>query len=181
MTQERFVLLDRDGTINVERNYLSDPDQVELIPGAAQGLAEMARLGLKLLVVTNQSGVGRGLFDLARLDAVHGRLRELLRPEGVELAGIFACTHRPDEGCTCRKPRTGLVEAAARQFGFDPRETFVVGDKPCDIGLGLAVGATTLLVRTGYGAQFATCAQVLPHYVVDDLPAAARVIGTHVR
>jgi D-glycero-D-manno-heptose 1,7-bisphosphate phosphatase len=174
---KRFVLLDRDGTINVERHYLSDPEQVELLPNAARGLAEMARLGLGLAVVTNQSGLGRGYFDAERLEQIHERLRTLLREAaGVELDGIFCCPHLPDEDCRCRKPRAGLIEQAASQFGFLPSEAFVIGDKPCDIDLGRGVSATTILVRTGYGAKHEADAIVQPDHVVDDLHAAARVI-----
>jgi len=174
---KRFVLLDRDGTINVERNYLSDPDQLDLVANAAEGLAELRRMGLGLVVLTNQSGVGRGLFDEARLEQIHDRLRHLLRDRDVELDAIVCCTHRPDEGCHCRKPLPGLVETAAREHGFSPAESFVIGDKPCDIDLGNAVGATTLLVRTGYGARHATDAAVQPNYVVDDLLHASRIIA----
>ena len=174
---KRFALLDRDGTINVERHYLSDPDQIELLPNAAEGLAELRRLGLGLAIVTNQSGVARGLFDEARLEQIHDRLRQLLRASGVELDAIVCCTHHPDEGCPCRKPLPGLVEAVARDRGFSPASAFVIGDKPCDVDLGRAVGATTLLVRTGYGQRHATNAAVRPNYVVDDLLHAARVIA----
>ncbi|HVX16274.1 MAG TPA: HAD family hydrolase [Pirellulales bacterium] len=174
---KRFVLLDRDGTINVERHYLSDPEQIELLPNAAAGLAEMQRLGLGLAVVTNQSGVARGLFDEARLEQIHDRLRELLRVSGVELAAIACCTHHPDAGCRCRKPLPGLVEAVARDHEFSAWASFVIGDKPCDVDLGQAIGATTLLVRTGYGLRHATDAAVRPDYIVDDLLHAARVIG----
>jgi D-glycero-D-manno-heptose 1,7-bisphosphate phosphatase len=174
---KRFVLLDRDGTINVERHYLCHPDQVELLPNAAAGLAELKQLGLGVVVVSNQSGVGRGLFDEARLTEIHDRLRHILRSCGVELDGIVCCTHRPEEGCGCRKPLPGLVEIAAQEHGFSPQESFVIGDKACDIGLGRAVCARTFLVRTGYGAQQATDASVQPDYIVDDLLHAARVIG----
>ncbi|MEX2121730.1 MAG: HAD family hydrolase [Pirellulales bacterium] len=173
----RFVLLDRDGTLNVERHYVSDPDQLELLPGAARGLASLSRMGLGLAVLTNQSAVGRGLFGQECLDRVHERLRQLLAPHGIELDGIFCCPHAPETGCRCRKPRPGLVEAAAAQLGFRPEEAFVIGDKACDIDLGRAVGATTLLVRTGYGAQAALDPAVAPDYVVDDLWEAAQVIG----
>jgi D-glycero-D-manno-heptose 1,7-bisphosphate phosphatase len=174
---KRFVLLDRDGTINVERHYLSHPDQVELLPNAAQGLAELKRLGLGVIVVTNQSGVGRGMFDEPRLNEIHDRLQQILRTSGVEIDSIVCCTHRPDEGCGCRKPLPGLVEAAAQQHGFLPQDSFVIGDKACDIDLGRNVRATTFLVRTGYGARAATDAAVQPDYVVDDLLHAARLIG----
>ena len=174
---KRFVLLDRDGTINVERHYLSDPEQVELLPNAARGLAEMAGLGLGLAVVTNQSGLGRGYFDAARLAQIHDRLRTLLREAAaVELDGIYCCPHLPEDDCACRKPRTGLIDQAARELQFLPSAAFVIGDKACDIELGRAAGATTLLVRTGYGAQAAADGAVRPDYIVDDLCAAARVI-----
>ena len=92
----RYVLLDRDGTINVEREYLSDPDQVELLHHAARGIQEMSRLGLGVIVVTNQSGIGRGLFDLDRLAAIHQRLRDLLAAEGARLDDIVYCPHSAD-------------------------------------------------------------------------------------
>lgn len=174
---KRFVLLDRDGTINVDSHYLARPEQVELLPNSAEGLLELRRLGLGLIVVTNQSGVGRGLFDETRLSQIHDRLRALLRQRGVELDGIVACTHHPDDNCRCRKPLPGLAETAARDFGFSSAQSFVIGDKPCDIELGAAIGATTFLVRTGYGSQFATDAGVQPHFVVDDLLHASRVIA----
>jgi D-glycero-D-manno-heptose 1,7-bisphosphate phosphatase len=174
---QRCVLLDRDGTLNVERHYLSDPDQVELLPNAARGLAEMARLGLGLVVVTNQSAVGRGLFDQARLGQIHQRLRDLLHAEGVQIEGVYACPHVPEDECRCRKPRTGLVEQAARDLGFLPANGFMIGDKRCDIDLGQAVGATTFLVRTGYGAAAEADLDVQPSFVVDDLWHASQVIG----
>lgn len=174
---QRFVLLDRDGTINVERHYLSHPDQVELIVNGGRGLAALSQLGLGLIVVTNQSGVGRGLFDLARLEQIHTRLRELLAAEGVQLDGIYSCPHLPEDACRCRKPLDGLVEDAARKHGFRPEECFVIGDKPCDIELGRAIGATTFLVRTGYGSQVDPESAAQADYVVDDLWNAAQVVA----
>jgi D-glycero-D-manno-heptose 1,7-bisphosphate phosphatase len=173
----RFVVLDRDGTIIAERHYLSDPAQVELLPGAAEGLRRMAALGLGLIVVTNQSGVARGYFDLQRVDEIHARMRTLLAAEHVKLDGIYVCPHAPDADCTCRKPRAGLVLAAAAQLHFAPRECFVIGDKPCDIELGQALSATTILVRTGYGAEHEAAGSVRPDHVVDDLCAAAELIA----
>jgi D-glycero-D-manno-heptose 1,7-bisphosphate phosphatase len=173
----RFVVLDRDGTIIAERHYLSDPEQVELLPGAAEGLRRMAALGLGLIVVTNQSGVARGYFDLARVEEVHQRLRSLLAAEQVALDGIYVCPHGPDADCACRKPRPGLLLEAAAEFNFDPRACFVIGDKPCDIELGQAVGATTILVRTGYGAEYESAGTLQADHVVDDLVAAAERIA----
>lgn len=169
MNQKRFAVLDRDGTINVECHYLSDPDQVELIPEVAKGLRQLKRMGLGLVIVTNQSAIGRGFFDSARLDLIHQRLRKLLAVEGVFLDGIYACPHRPEDNCQCRKPKTGLLEIASKELDFDPRQSFVIGDKACDIELGQRVDATTFLVRTGYGSQTANEVVVNPDYVVNNL------------
>ncbi len=176
MTRRRFVVLDRDGTIIVERQYLSDPCQVELIPGAASGLRQLNEMGVGLIVITNQSAVGRGFFDKARLDLIHQRLRELLEAEGVYLDGIYLCPHTPEDNCQCRKPRPGLLKLAAQELNFDSQACFVIGDKVCDIELGRSVGATTFLVRTGYGAQVAANAVVTPDYVVDGVEEAAHII-----
>ena len=176
MNQRRFVVLDRDGTIIVEREYLSTPEQIELLPGAGNGLRHLRKLGLGLVVITNQSGIGRGHFDRARLDLIHQRLSELLAAEGVHLDGIYVCPHHPSDGCTCRKPQPELLEKAAREHHFKPSESFVIGDKAIDIELGKKVGATTLLVRTGYGTQVAAQMAVTWDFVVDDLANAAAVI-----
>jgi len=176
MKGRRFVALDRDGTLIVERHYLSDPRQVELVPGAARALKEMQEMGLGLVVLTNQSGIGRGFFDEACLELIHRRLRELLGAEGVYLEGIYYCPHTPEEGCLCRKPQPGLIQEAAGELGFAPEASFVIGDQACDVELGKRVGATTLLVRTGYGAGADSDDDARPDYVVDDLVEAARVI-----
>jgi len=177
MGRRRFVLLDRDGTIIVERNYLSDPDGVELLPGTASGLRKLAALGLGLVVVSNQSGVGRGYFGAPEVEAVNQRMRDLLRAEGVELDAIYYCPHAPADACPCRKPKPGLIERAAREHGFVPREAFVIGDQPCDVELARGVGATAVLVRTGYGAGVERKEGCAPDLVADDLEAAARAIG----
>jgi D-glycero-D-manno-heptose 1,7-bisphosphate phosphatase len=174
MTQ--LVLLDRDGTINVERHYLSSPEQVELLPGAVEGLQLLKSLGLKTVVVTNQSAIARGYFDLDTLDRIHERLRELLTNNGTSIDAIYVCPHRPDEGCNCRKPTPGLAWKAAAEFEGDLSCSFVVGDKACDIEMGKRIGATTILVRTGYGAHATMEAKALADYVVEHLLEAAHVI-----
>lgn len=176
----RFVLLDRDGTVIEERHYLSDPDEVALIPGAAAGLRALREQGLGLVLVTNQSGIGRGYFDRARLAEIHERLIALLAAEDLAFDGIYFCPHTPDDGCACRKPRTGLIEQAAREHGFEPAESFVVGDLPSDVALGRAIGATTLLVRTGHGARTEAEGESSADRVVDDLLAAAHEIRQRV-
>lgn len=174
----RFVLVDRDGTINVDKHYLSDPDGLELIPGAAEGLRKLSELGFGIAVVTNQSGIGRGYFGAQALDAIHDRLRAMLAAEGVTIDGIYICPHGPDEDCACRKPLPGMVEQAVAEHGFDPRQGFVIGDKRADVELGKAVGATAILVRTGKGAgEEARGKAGAADYVVDDLRAAAELIA----
>jgi D-glycero-D-manno-heptose 1,7-bisphosphate phosphatase len=172
----RVVALDRDGTIIVERHYLSDPSLVELLPGAAAGMRRMRALGLGLIVVTNQSGVGRAYFDEAQLSRIHDRLLALLAAEGVQLDGVYYCPHVPDDACLCRKPEPGLLERAAQELGFDLRASFVIGDNTTDIELGRRVGARTLLVRTGYGAELEARGMVSADHVVDGLCEAAEVI-----
>ena len=176
MSARRYVILDRDGTLIYERNYLSDPAGVELLPGVATGLRRMAALGLGLVVVTNQSGIARGYFSEATLSKIHQRMEELLASEGVRLDGIYYCPHAPDDACACRKPLTGLVEKAALTHGFLPAESFVIGDKPCDVDLGLNVGATTFLVDTGYGAKLTPAERDRAAYTSANLEDAASVI-----
>lgn len=176
MNRRNFAVLDRDGTIIVERHYLSDPRQVELIHRAASGLREMSKMGLGLVVVTNQSAIGRGMLDMSHLDLIHQRMCELLASEDIHIDGIYFCPHMPEEDCLCRKPKPGLLELAMKELELDPHSSFVIGDKQCDIELGKRVGATTLLVRTGYGAQVAAEGIVTPDYIVDDLQDAAQVI-----
>jgi D-glycero-D-manno-heptose 1,7-bisphosphate phosphatase len=167
-----YVLLDRDGTINVECNYLSDPEHLELLPGAAEGLSKLRALGVGLAVVSNQSGLGRGYFDAEQLERIHERLRALLGDADLAVDGIYFCAHTPEAKCACRKPEAGMIVRAATELGFDLQHSFVVGDKQCDIEMGRRVGAVTVLVRTGYGLQSAE-EGVQADYTVDDLSGAA--------
>jgi len=173
---KRFVLLDRDGTVIVDKHYLHDPDGVELLPGALAGLKKMQEMGFGLAILTNQSGIGRGMYTDADVHACNRRLMEMLAAEGVEIAAIYYCPHAPEEECNCRKPATGLMDQAAEDLGFDPAQAFMVGDKKADMGVGRATGAATILVRTGKGAeQEAKCAG-LADFVADDLDGAAEII-----
>lgn len=177
----RFVLLDRDGTINEEVGYVLHPDELRLLPGAGEALRELRVLGLGLVVVTNQTPVGRGAISPQELDAIHARLGELLAQTGASLDGIEVCPHRKDEGCDCRKPATGLVDRAARTHGFDPARSWLVGDHTGDMLLGRAVGARTILVRTGHGErEQAAGAGEFADHVVAGLPEAAALIRDEV-
>jgi D-glycero-D-manno-heptose 1,7-bisphosphate phosphatase len=140
------VFLDRDGTIVVDKHYLSDPDGLELLPHALEGLRELCDLGARLVVVTNQSGVGRGYFPAEAIEPMNERLRELLAEGCVELDGIYVCPHAPDEGCPCRKPGSALFEQAAEELGLELGESFVLGDKDADVEAGRRIGATPILI-----------------------------------
>lgn len=174
MKTRRFVLLDRDGTILVHKNYLSHPADIELIHGAIDTLKKLKDLNLGLVIITNQSGVGRKYFDLATLEKIHQRLTNLLLKGGVILDDIFFCPHTPEDNCLCRKPKIGLVEKAMKKHNFDPKLSFVVGDNKSDIELGKNIGATTILVRTGYGKEVEKDVDV--DYVVENLKEALSII-----
>ncbi len=173
------IFLDRDGTIIVERNYPSHPDQVALLDGAVEGLRTMAAQGFPLVVVSNQSGIGRGYFSVEQADAVEGRVRELLAREGVEIAGWYRCPHAPGETCSCRKPLPGMIEAAARDLDLDPARSFVIGDKWSDVELAGAVGAVGILVVTGHGHLDADYARRQGVAVCRDLVEASLEVARH--
>lgn len=175
--QRRFVVLDRDGTIIEEVSYLADPKQIALIRGAGKALRDLSGMDFGLVVITNQSAVGRGFFDEAQLARIHDRFLEMLRAEEICLDGLYFCPHTPEDRCLCRKPHTGLIQKASAELGFDLSSSIVIGDKVSDIEMGRRVGALTMLVRTGYGAQVAAEQKVAPDYIVDDLPGAVEVIG----
>ena len=169
------VLLDRDGTIIVDRDYLGFPEGVALLPGAVIGLRLLAARGAALIVITNQSGIGHGRVTQVQVDAVHGRLRSLLIAEGISLAGIHACPHRDTEGCECRKPGDRLAQKAVRELGLSMERAVVVGDKPTDIGLARRLGVPAFLVTTGHGAATLARGDVSADYVVDGLDDLARI------
>lgn len=166
-----FVILDRDGTLIEEKNYLADPDGVELTEGAREAVEEFARLGFGVIVVSNQSGVGRGYFTMKEVMAVNARMLAELGEAARHIQAIYVCPHAPEANCDCRKPRTGLVERAARELGLEAAASCVIGDKPADVELARACGAAAILVTTGYGA--ASAAAAAPDYVAANLSEAA--------
>jgi histidinol-phosphate phosphatase family protein len=169
----RLVFLDRDGTVNVEREYLSNVDGMELLPGVPEAIRRLNSLGWPVVVVTNQAVVGRGGCSAETLRRINERLVELLEAEGAAVDGIYWCPHAPEEACACRKPKAGLLETAARVFGADLTRSFLVGDKWSNIQEGLNVGAVTFLVRTGHGAEPEQTLKCRPHQIAEDLRAAA--------
>jgi len=171
-----LILLDRDGTIIEDTHYLHDPDQIRLLDGAVEGLQYLCEVGYTLAIVSNQSGVGRGFFDEAAVEAVNTRLRSLLLERAITLHGIYVCPHAPAQQCPCRKPAIGLAQAAANDLGFKLTDCTVIGDKAADVDLGLAIGGRGILVRTGKGAQAEPALLARANYVADDLLDAAQWI-----
>jgi len=149
------VFLDRDGTINHDVGYLASPEDLEFLPGSAEAVRMLGEAGLKLIVVTNQSGIARGLLDEVLLLEIHDRLDEMLREHGAYVDAYYYCPHHPEHGeriqCDCRKPGPGMAQKAAREHGIDLSRSYFVGDKVSDIMLGKNAGGKTILVMTGYG------------------------------
>lgn len=176
---KRFVILDRDGTINVDSQYISDPEAVKLLPGAVKGLQELQKMGLGLVVITNQSGIGRGFLREEEASRVNRRIQDLLKNQGVTLDGIYVCPHQPEDSCSCRKPATGLLEQAARELKFLPEECFVIGDKESDVELGFRVGATSFFISSNASQEGILRSQKNSScHVVRNLPEAAQIIRT---
>ncbi len=157
------VFLDRDGTLIEERGYLHDPDGIALFPSTAPAIVRLRAAGFAIVVVTNQAGVARGLFDEDAVRRVHARLNALLAPAGAAPDAYYYCPHHPEgvveayrRVCACRKPEPGLIARAARDLDLDVARSFVVGDKWIDVELANRAGARGMLVRTGYGADATT-------------------------
>lgn len=173
---DRAVFLDRDGTIIEYVPYLSDPELVRLIPGAGQSLKTLANSGFRLVVITNQSGIQRGLYSESDYEAVNARLAELLREFGVVLDLFVFCPHLPDDRCDCRKPEPGLGFLTAAELGLSLSSSFMIGDNRSDIKFGRAIGATTILVETGLGLEHRNhCAEICD-FVIPSLKDAPSII-----
>jgi heptosyltransferase-2 len=174
------VYLDRDGTLNFDPGYLNQPEQLRLLPGVGPAVARLNRAGFKTVVLSNQSGVARGLITQDQLEAIHQRLRELLADDGAWLDGIFVCPHHPDEGCICRKPAPGLVHRALQELGVFPGNAIVIGDKATDMELARNVGALAVFVRSGNAPEEEQARMsergLEPDYVARDLTEAVRWI-----
>lgn len=175
--QRPAVFLDRDGTVLVEKPYLSEPAETELIPGAGDAIARLGEAGYAIVLVTNQSGIARGLYGEREFQAVQRRMEKLLRAHGARIDRSYHCPHHPrfTGACDCRKPATGLFTRAIGELGLDPESSYFVGDRLRDVAAAKLMGGTPVLVRTGYGREEARDA---PDglLIVDDLAAAADAI-----
>ena len=150
----RLVILDRDGVINQDSdNYIKSPEEYIPLPGSLEAIARLNQAGFLVAVATNQSGIGRGLYDQATLDSIHDKLQGLLGGVGGRIDAIFYCPHTPDDHCVCRKPAPGLLQQISEHFGIPLTGVPVIGDAPRDLQAARAVGATPILVRTGKGLR----------------------------
>ena len=163
-----------------EIGYMRNPRRLSLLSGSAEAVRTLRKAGFLVVMVTNQSGVGRGFFPKSRVAETHRRLKALLRRQGARLDAIYVCPHAPGEGCDCRKPKTKLVRQAALRFRIDLRQSFVVGDKGTDVKLAKAARCQGVLVRTGYGRRelrkLHRSGGPHPDFVARNLRSAARWI-----
>ena len=149
-----LIILDRDGVINEDSdNYIRSLAEWHPIPGSIEAIAQLCASGHQVAIATNQSGLGRGYFDLDDLEAIHGHLRDLVEALGGAIAGIFYCPHTPDDDCNCRKPRTGLLDAIETELQQPVSGAFFVGDSMKDLEAATAAKAQPILVTTGKGAK----------------------------
>ena len=178
------VFIDRDGTINKESGYIDRPDMIELIPGSAEAIRMINGMGIKAVIVTNQSGIGRSYFSEGSLNEVNDRLKEILMEEDAHIDAVYYCPHHPDDGCDCRKPMPGLLKKAASELDIDLCSSYVIGDKISDLILAQNVGAMGILVRTGYGSETIEAVsdqEGLPGLVKEDLLSAVRWIKEDIK
>jgi D-glycero-D-manno-heptose 1,7-bisphosphate phosphatase len=170
----KLLILDRDGVINYDSDaYIKNLDEWIPLPGAIEAIARLSQAGWTVAVATNQSGVARGYYDLATLEVMHARLRELVAAQGGQLGLIVHCVHGPDDGCACRKPEPGMLEQIAAHYGVSLNGVWFVGDSSGDLTAARAVDCQPVLVKTGKGER--TLAKGLPAgtLVFDDLAAVA--------
>jgi D-glycero-D-manno-heptose 1,7-bisphosphate phosphatase len=171
------VFLDRDGTIAEEVGYLNHVSRFRMFPFAATAIRRLNDANYPAIVVTNQSGVGRSYFPESLVHDVHDLMTRQLAKEGAHIDALYYCPHKGGDACSCRKPRPGMLERAAREHGLDLRRSFVVGDRHGDIELAHRVGARAVLVRTGYGQgeiQWHSANWPSPpDFIADDLTDAA--------
>ena len=170
----KLLILDRDGVINVDSDaYIKSVEEWIPLPGSIEAIAQLSKAGWTVAIATNQSGIARGYYDVATLDAMHARLRELVAQQGGEVGLIVYCPHGPDEGCACRKPKPGMLQTIAAHYGADLTQCWSVGDSLGDLQAAQTVDSQPVLVKTGKGLL--TLAKELPvnTLIFDDLAAVA--------
>jgi histidinol-phosphate phosphatase family protein len=171
------VFIDRDGTIIEDPGYLSEPAKVHLLPGAAEALILLERAGCARIVITNQSGIGRGFYRVEDFLAVEAEIERQLAARGAGIDLFLWCPHAPEDGCTCRKPGTALHREAAARLGVDLTGSWCIGDRASDLEPSRELGGRAVLVTTGQGSRHLEAAEQLGAVVVEDFLAAATLIA----
>jgi D-glycero-D-manno-heptose 1,7-bisphosphate phosphatase len=170
----KLVILDRDGVINEDSDaYIKSVDEWIPIPASIEAIAQLSKAGWTVAVATNQSGIARGYYDLATLDAMHARLRALVAEQGGEVGLIVYCPHGPDQGCDCRKPKPGMLHTIARHYAVDLHGIWFVGDSKGDLEAAVAVDSQPVLVMTGKGQKTRSTPLPAGTLIFDDLAAVA--------
>ncbi|PIQ84466.1 MAG: D,D-heptose 1,7-bisphosphate phosphatase [Candidatus Omnitrophica bacterium CG11_big_fil_rev_8_21_14_0_20_63_9] len=172
--ERRAVFLDRDGTVARYREYCCRVEEFELLPDVGKAIQRLNQAGLPVIIVTNQSAIGRGWLTTETLEAIHDKMRRELARSGARVDAIYVCPHRPDEGCACRKPRSAMLQRAASEFRLSLPDSYMVGDRQLDMLSGRAVGSRTVLVRTGHQPEADGAAQA--DYSAETLEDAVRWI-----
>ncbi len=180
------AFIDRDGTINVDVDFLSKPEQLQLIPRSAEAIRLLNELNIPVIVITNQSGIARGIFREDDLHGIHRELDKQLQFAGAKIDGYYYCPHHPNDGvapyvtdCECRKPKPGMLKQAQKKFTIDLTKSFLVGDKAIDIRTGKSVGAISIQVSTGYGtAESQLCSRERDYYAADLYEAVEYIAKT---
>jgi D-glycero-D-manno-heptose 1,7-bisphosphate phosphatase len=177
MAIARYVLLDRDGVINHDSDqFIKSPEEWHPIPGSLEAIALLNQHGFEVAVVSNQSGLARGLFDQATLADIHAKMQQMAGEKGGKISAIYFCPHGPDDGCDCRKPKPGMLKKFASDFHIQLSDLTLIGDSIVDIQVARAVAAKPMLVRTGKGQKTLTENPDLTIPIFDDLYEAVRNI-----
>lgn len=171
---EKAVFFDRDGVINVEKNYLHTIEEFEFVEGTFETLKYLQNIGYKLFIITNQSGIGRGYYTFEQYEILTKWMKEQFAKEGIEISGIYCCPHAPDEGCECRKPQIGMIEQALKVYDIDFQNSWLIGDKESDIQTAYNANIpNTIQVRTGHDFDEKSSSA---KYILDSLKEVPDVI-----
>ena len=170
----KAVFLDRDGTINEDSPaFIKSWSEFRFLPRAKKALSLLSNSGFKIIIVTDQSGIGRGLLSLEDLSDIHRKMTAEIEAAGGRIDGIFFCGHHPNDGCSCRKPKTGMFQQASQAHAIDLSKSYMIGDKPADIEAGKRAGCRAILVKTGLDASYQG---LEPDFVAEDILEAANII-----
>lgn len=171
----KAIFLDRDGVINREVQFVAKPSDFHILQNSLKALQELSKTDYKLIIVTNQSGMGYGFYNEQDYEKVNKKMLKIFRDNKIRIDQIYHCPHRYEEKCNCRKPNTGLLDRAKEDFNLDYKQCWLIGDKTSDIKAGENIGCKTILVKTGAGGKDGRY-KVKPDYVVDDLMGVVKKI-----